>query len=332
MAVDVHLNQRDLANGFPPVIELAASMSLYIGIDGGGTKTACVVGDQSSVLAVATGPGSNVVRLGEAQAKLGLQAAISQACREANVSPLRVQAACVGAAGATNAEANAAVRRIVQEILPNAEVTVVGDMVIAREAALHQRPGVVAIAGTGSIAYGQNEQGEAARAGGWGFAISDEGSGQWIGRTAVSEAMHAFDAQRKTVLLERILAAWKLSSRDELIRHANGSPPPSFAELFPVVLDAAREHDVIATEILARAGAELAQLVLTVMHRLWTTGAAVRIGVVGGVFANSKQVRNTFYHSLRAAWPKVSVCFHIADPVMGALAMARRISARAGAT
>jgi AraC-like DNA-binding protein len=111
-------------------------MAFYIGIDGGGTKTTCAVGDEQSLLATANGSGSNVVRLGEQQAKLGLQSAIAQACREASVSPLRVVAACIGAAGATNPDVNAAVKVMARQILPNAEVTVVGDMVIAHEAAL----------------------------------------------------------------------------------------------------------------------------------------------------------------------------------------------------
>jgi N-acetylglucosamine kinase-like BadF-type ATPase len=306
-------------------------MSLFIGIDGGGTKTTCVVGNESSVLATASAAGSNVVRLGEAEAKVGLQAAVAQACRDANISPLRVQAACVGAAGATNPDVNTSVRQMLRQILPNAEVVVLGDMVIAMEAALHHRSGVVAIAGTGSIAYGSNKQGETARAGGWGYAISDEGSGQWIGRTAVSEAMRAFDAARDSVLLERILGAWNSSSRDDLIRFANASPPPNFADLFPVVQQAAVDRDVIASDILTRAGAELAELVLVVLHRLWKPAEMVRVGVVGGVFANSQQVRRSFYNSLRSAWPRTSVCFQIVDPVIGALGLARQIGVQAGA-
>jgi N-acetylglucosamine kinase-like BadF-type ATPase len=193
-------------------------------------------------------------------------------------------------------------------------------MVIAAEAALQHHPGVVAIAGTGSIAFGRNQDGETARAGGWGYAISDEGSGQWIGKTAVSEAMRSFDAQRRTFLLERILHGWQLPSRDDLVRYANSSPPPSFAELFPVVQKAATEHDVLASDILTRAGSELAQLVLTVIHRLWKPREA-----------HSEQVRRSFYNSLRAAWPRAAVCFRIAEPVVGALGLARRMSSQAGA-
>jgi N-acetylglucosamine kinase-like BadF-type ATPase len=306
-------------------------MPFYIGVDGGGTKTTCAVGDERSSLAVASGPGSNVVRLGEDRARAGLIAAISQACREAKVSPVRVEAACIGAAGATHPEVNTAVRDIVRKILPNAEIEVVGDMVIAAEAALEHHPGVVAIAGTGSIAFGRNGQGQTARAGGWGYAISDEGSGQWIGRIGISEAMRSFDnARRGSVLLERILQAWTLPSHDDLVRHANASPPPNFSELFPVVLKAAGEGDAVASDILTRAGAELAQLVLIVIRRLWKPAETIRVGMVGGVFANSERVRCAYYNSLRAAWPRAAVCFRIADPVSGALGRARRMMAKAG--
>ncbi len=306
-------------------------MPLYLGIDGGGTKTTCVVGDDTSVLATASAPGSNVIRLGEAEAKLGLQAAISQACCQASISPLRVVSACVGVAGATNDEVNATVRKIVRQALPNAHVVVVGDMEIAREAALGDGPGVIAIAGTGSIAYGRNTSGETARAGGWGYAISDEGSGQWIGRRAVAESMRAFDAARENILFDRVLQCWSLGSRDELIRHANATPAPNFAELFPVVTQAADDGDGLAADILCQAGAELAQLSLVVLHRLWKPNDKVRIGVAGGVFANSAQVRMAFNYALQKAWPGVSVCFEITDPVMGALGMARRTHVNPGA-
>ena len=305
-------------------------MSLYIGIDGGGTKTTCAVGDDVSVLAVATGPGSNVVRLGEEQVRVGLREAIAKACAAADVSPLRIQSVCVGAAGASNPDVNASLKQMVRQVLPNAEVNVVGDMVIAMEAVLNEHPGVVAIAGTGSIVYGRNARGETARAGGWGFRISDEGSGQWIGRTAVAEVMRAADSGRETILLERILQQWKLSSREDLVRHSNGNPSPNFAELFPVVEKAAKDRDPIADKIVIRAGAELAHLAAVVLRRLWKPGDVVRIGVAGGVFANSMHVKQSFYNSLRAAWPTIAVCFKITDPVVGALWMARRVDALPG--
>jgi N-acetylglucosamine kinase-like BadF-type ATPase len=299
-------------------------VSLFLGIDGGGTKTTCAIGDDVSVLAIAKGPGSNVVRLGQARAVDGLRASIAQACAQAGVSPLRVESACIGAAGAANVEVNSIVLRAARQIIPNAEITVVGDMVIAMESALHGLPGAVVIAGTGSIAYGRNSAGETARAGGWGFRVSDEGSGHWIGRGAVAAALRAHDEERETVLLKRILMQWRLDSRDALVQAANASVGPDFSELFPVVQQAAQEGDPVAGKLLSRAGAELASLALIVLQRLWPSGGVVRAGVAGGVFANSIEVRRAFYHSLRAAWPRVAVCFQIAEPVAGALWIARQ--------
>lgn len=304
-------------------------MPLYIGIDGGGTTTRCAVGDDVSVFAVESGAGCNVVRLGEEQARAGLHEAISKACSAAGVSPLRVQSVCIGSAGAGHETINAAVKRVAQQILPNAHVTVVGDMVIALEAALPEQPGVVALAGTGSIAYGRN-RGETARAGGWGYRISDEGSGHWIGQSAVASVMRSHDAARETTLFDRIAREWNVSSRDELVAKANVNPAPDFAALFPIVQKAAAQHDEVAEEIMRRAGSELAQITLAVLRRLWSPGDPVRVAVAGGVFANSSQVRTAFYTALHSEWPKTAVSFKICEPVVGALWMARQIAAPLG--
>jgi glucosamine kinase len=305
-------------------------MSFYLGIDGGGTKTTCVVGDETSVLATGTGSGSNVVRLGEGAARAGLEDAIGQACSRAGVDPLQIQSVCVGVAGSSHAVVSAVLRKMLREMLPTAEVTILGDMEIAHEAALGGRPGVVTIAGTGSIAYGRNQHSETARAGGWGFQISDEGSGHWVGRQAVAEIMKAHDSGRSTVLLERVLAEWKLDSRDDLVRTANANPSPNFASLFPIVQRAADEHDMLASEILSKAGDELSRLALTVLRRLWPVGEMVRLGVGGGVFANSRQVRRAFYEFVRAEWVTASICFKVTEPVLGALRIARQIAAVPG--
>ena len=158
-------------------------MTYYLGIDGGGSKTTCAVGDESSLLAtVAAGP-SNITRVGEARARASLHQAVHEACAAAKIDPRQVRRACIGAAGAGREEIAGALRKIMAETLPG-EIEVVGDMQIALAAAFGAGPGVIVIAGTGSIAYGRDAQGGTARAGGWGFAISDEGSAHWIGCAA----------------------------------------------------------------------------------------------------------------------------------------------------
>jgi N-acetylglucosamine kinase-like BadF-type ATPase len=208
-------------------------------------------------------------------------------------------------------------------------------MTIALEAAFGAGPGVIAIAGTGSIAYGRDANGHTARAGGWGFAISDEGSGHWIGRRAISAILSAHDRGLETALTAMILQAWKLNTLDELVRQANSTPPPDFPRLFPIVLRAEDEGDSIARDLLTDAGANLSALAAIVVRRLaHNTPAAMLpesmlpvatlpVAMTGSVFRQSPDVRQVFYNTLQTSFPGLDVRQDIVDPIEGALARAR---------
>src|ERR1700686_2786923 len=312
-------------------------MAYYLGIDGGGTKTRCVLGDETMVLATAMSGGSNIVRLGETHAREALHTAARQVCAPANISPAQISAICIGAAGADRPAIAAKIRTIlvelISEIAPEIVLTkieVVGDMTIALEAAFGAGPGVIAIAGTGSIAYGRDANGRTARAGGWGFAISDEGSGHWIGRRAISAILSAHDQGLETALTATVLQVWKLNTIDELVRQANSTRPPDFPRLFPIVLRAADEGDSIARDLLTDAGAKLASLTAIVVRRLaHNTSAAMLpvatlpVAMTGSVFRQSPDVRQVFYNTLQTSFPGLDVRQDIVDPIEGALARAR---------
>jgi glucosamine kinase len=329
----------------------------YLGIDGGGSKTTCAVGDATSLLATATSGPSNIVRVGEARARESLHQAVRQACAAARIAPGQVERTCIGASGAGREETASLVRKILAEILfaeiPNQvlarEIRVIGDTRIALEAAFGSGPGVIVIAGTGSIAYGRNPQGRTARAGGWGFAISDEGSAHWIGRTALSTALRSADQeddqgcdqgghqrdQPAPPLLPQLMKAWNLSSPEDLIRTANfhgengtDGSAPDFAAFFPVVLAAAEAGDALAQRVLAAAAGELAQLAYMVVCRLFpeqhSSTLAVPMAMAGGVFRHASRVRELFYNDVCAAHPQVVLNSEVVEPVHGALQMARR--------
>ncbi len=302
-------------------------MAYYLGIDGGGTKTRCVLGNETTVLATAMSGGSNIIRLGETQAREALHTAIHQACSAARISPDQIGAICIGVAGASIPEIAAKIRGILAELMPQispAGIEVVGDNVIALEAAFGAGPGVIAIAGTGSLVYGRDAAGRTARAGGWGFAISDEGSGHWIGRRAVSAILQAHDQGLETVLAAMVLQAWKLATIDELVEQANSTPPPDFPRLFPIVVHAAAKGDSIARELLADAGDKLASLTCAVVRRLAATDM-LPVAMTGSVFRQSPEVRQVFYNTLQTSFPGIDVRQELADPVEGALARARRM-------
>jgi glucosamine kinase len=302
----------------------------YLGIDGGGTKTTCAVGDDSRLLATATAGASNIVRVGESQARESLRQAVKQACAAAGIAPEQVARVCVGGSGAARPQLAALIREFLAEILPM-PIDVVGDMQIALEAAFDSGPGVIVIAGTGSIAYGRDRQGRTVRAGGWGFAIGDEGSAHWIGRSAVSAILRASDLVDETsgppthesLLTAAVLKAWGVTSLADLARAANSIPPPDFAALFPAV---AASEDDLATQVLTEAGRELARVAEVVMRRLFAKDEtpSVPVAMTGGVFRHAPRVREVFYNELRTLDPRAEIYPHIVEPVEGALRMARR--------
>jgi len=309
-------------------------MAYYLGIDGGGTKTRCVLADDSTVLAKSMTGGCSVIRVGERLAREALHTAIRQVCEASKISPDKIGTVCIGVTGAARPAIAEKIRGMLSELISEDAATrieVIGDHEIALEAAFGAGPGVVAIAGTGSIVYGCDAANNIARAGGWGFAVSDEGSGHWIGRRAISAVLDARDQSLDTALTAMILHAWKITTMDDLVQQANSMPPPDFPRLFPIVLRAADEGDSIARKLLSDAGRKLAELTAIVIRRLAAREGAdlhrasgLPVAMTGSVFRQSPRVREVFYNNLRESFPGIDVRQDLVDPVQGALARARR--------
>ncbi len=302
-------------------------MRYFLGIDGGGTKTTCAVGDESRLLATATAGPSNIVRVGEDHARESLHKAVRQACSAAGIPAAEIARTCVGGAGAGRLEIAEIVRSILSEIVAG-PIDVVGDMQTALEAAFDTGPGVVVNAGTGSFAYGRNQQGQTLRAGGWGFAIGDEGSAHWVGREAVRAVLQESERGEdssvfiETSLVQGLFKAWGVRSFLDLARAGNSVPPPDFAKLFPAV---AASKDEIARNVLRDAGRELARLAEVVIRRLFGGKSdGVPVATTGGVFRHAELVQQVFYNELRRDDLRVQAITAVVDPVEGALRMARR--------
>jgi len=303
-------------------------VAYYLGLDGGGSKTTCVVADDSALLATALSGPSNITRVGNDRAREALHQAIRDACVAAKINPSQLQHSCVGAAGAGREEIAKLVREMVAEVIPG-KVSVVGDMQIALHAAFGDGPGVIVIAGTGSIAYGRDAEGKTARAGGWGFAVSDEGSAHWIGRMAVASILRQVDelGARRSVqpasrLFQEVRSTWRVESYEELARAANQRS--NFAELLPAVTAAANAGDELAEEVLTRAGRELGELARIVLLTLFPNDTSPKsVAMVGGVFRHANQTREVFCSEIQAAHRHVSVSSKIVEPVSGALQLAR---------
>jgi N-acetylglucosamine kinase-like BadF-type ATPase len=201
-------------------------------------------------------------------------------------------------------------------------VQVIGDHIVAHHAAFGGGPGVLVIAGTGSIAYGVNEHGEHVRAGGWGAIASDQGSAFWIGREAVAASLLDYDSGKRDGIFNIVAESWKVNAHDEMVRIANSGVLARFSELAKAVAEAADSGNSDAATIMIRAGQELAGLANAVIVRLWPTEQAIRVAIAGGVLQGSRVLQKSFQSAVQAKHSKAVVSLAKVRPVLGALAIA----------
>ncbi|HEY3883909.1 MAG TPA: BadF/BadG/BcrA/BcrD ATPase family protein, partial [Vicinamibacterales bacterium] len=186
-----------------------------LGLDAGGTKTVCLLADGAGqVLAEARRGGANLQAAGELEVEKVLHEVMEEALAACDAVP---SAVCLGIAGVDRPGDAVVVAGIMKRIGYKARVLVVNDALVALEAGAPASAGVVVIAGTGSIAYGRNAGNEAARAGGWGYMLGDEGSGYWIGRAALRAVLRQADRRGpKTELTGLLLAYFAVGRAQDL--------------------------------------------------------------------------------------------------------------------
>lgn len=297
-------------------------MPFFLGIDGGGTKTRCVVGDESSELGRGSSSSCKVQKVGEACARDSLSTAVHEACVQAGVSPRTISRTCAGVTGAGRPN----IARLMRELLASVvggQIEIVGDIEIAFEGAFGQNSGVLVNAGTGAFAYGRNSEGQVARAGGWGYLVSDEGSGSWVGLEAVRLALRAKDRGENPTLLADLVDGLKAENFDDFIVKLNAHPSPDFSKLFPVVLSASEGGDELARVVLDRGGRELARMTETVVRQLFGK-AGCSVATHGGVFSSSEIVCKAFAEELGGGCPNAKMLTRDIDAARGALERARK--------
>lgn len=259
-----------------------------MGVDGGGTKTRTVVfsaaGEKLSE--DIAGP-SNPLRIGLRPAAETIIDSATRACDRIGRTTGGIAACVAGLAGVRREDLRRGMRRLIRDRIPGAEISVVTDAEIALMAAMGGKPGVVVIAGTGSVVFGKNARGRKAHAGGWGPIAGDEGGAVSIAREALRAVARASDGRGpKTVLSELAADYFRASSAEDLIV-AIYSPQMNYTRLAGFasrVAEAASTGDRVAAAILREAGKELGKAACAVIRRLRMQSSEVRIGTVGGVF------------------------------------------------
>ncbi len=296
-------------------------MSIYIGVDAGGTKTAVLVANGDRVIARAIGaPGA--VRPGRAlPAASRITAAVRHALTDAGL--LHGDVLVVGAAGVGRDPERTELRESLRGERLAERVIVTGDLDIALEAAFGVKPGIVLVSGTGSVAVGRAPDGALHRRGGYGWQMGDEGSSYAIGRAALLAIGQARDGRgASTLLSELVLTQGPAKGIDELVRWSTIAEPGEVAALAPLVFEAAERKDVVAGHIVAEAARSLAELAGSLVSCYGKSGK-IPVALAGGNLAAGRVLRAPVLEHLGKT-PRLTAQETTLEPAEGALALARR--------
>ena len=280
-------------------------MGCVLGVDGGGTKTECVVmSSVGIVLARVMGRPSNSSRIGVQAAVRNVAAAADAALTQAGLERNDVRVIGAGLAGTTDTERREQVRSGLKEVFPDASVMIMTDLDAALAAA---PPGaaIVLVAGTGSAAIGRNARGEMARAGGYGRFSSDEGSAFDVGRRAIAATIgERLKTGNESRLGAEILRQLACTDWDEVQRRARTGPDDVYPVIFPVIAMAADEGDEIARAVLRDAANRLCELAFDTAKQLGLWKGEFALIKTGGMLGRSEFLDSQLANSLHVKLPR----------------------------
>jgi N-acetylglucosamine kinase-like BadF-type ATPase len=303
-----------------------------IGMDGGGTKTAAIIAtlDGTIVAEHVAGP-SNFQIIGVEIAAQTIFSLIRECCRTANCAPSQVKAVTLGLTGAGRAAdqkrmADGLKKYSLTQGVKLNTVTVESDARIALEGAFKGEPGIILIAGTGSIAFGKDAKGVVHRVGGWGRILGDEGSGFFIGRAGLAAVTRFIDGRgNKTMLTKLVAEKFQLRDQTEIITavYKNNF---DVAAVAPLVLDAAAKNDQVSLLIIEQAAAELTEHIRALAAAVHPASrrkvkAKIPVSFIGGLIANETLLLQMLKEQLRAELPHIQIAEPLSPPAFGAVVM-----------
>jgi len=295
-----------------------------LGIDAGGTKTTALLADADGrIVGEGRAGGANLQAHGELEVEKVLHSVIDLALGERPVAPAAV---CLGLAGVDREGDGRVIRDIMKRLGFRAHTLIVNDALIALVAGNGGLgPGIVLVSGTGSIAYGVNRRGGAARAGGWGSSLGDEGSGYWIGRRVLAAVVRDADGRGpQTALTSMVLARFGLSRPEQLVAaiYDDVTGRSAIASLGPTVEQARAEGDLVAIEILRDAATELSLAASSVVTRLEMRGDQFPTWLAGGLLTGVPWLAAEVTRHLAEVAPRSVVAPLTVEPAIGAVRLA----------
>jgi N-acetylglucosamine kinase-like BadF-type ATPase len=309
-------------------------MSYVLGIDGGGSKTVCVLMDDSCQLLGRgeAGP-SNYQSIGIEATLQSIKSAIYNAVKAAIITnTVKIDAICLGLAGVGRAADIEVVKALVKELQNNkflhiiwalqpANIVICNDALIALVGGIGQPVGIVVAAGTGSIVLGRNHQGDIKRVGGWGYILGDEGSAYKIAIAGMNTALKSYDGREmSTSLVEGFKQHLDLKNIEDLIEviYRREWGVKQIAALAPIVDFAAASGDIVANIIIDDAVKELVKATSTVIDAIFSADSVLEVVTTGSVWRGRCKIHDRFAASIVKKFPNINVIFPRYEPAYGA--------------
>ncbi len=307
-------------------------MTLFAGVDGGGSKTLAVLIDQNGQEVGRGRADSANYQLFSAQGYSAQQAAhlaaeqVAQAIRQALPAGESAGSLLAAFAGLAGIDTPVALELVNEQLantalVPSQKWQLVNDAQLVLYG-LPNRQGLGLIAGTGSIAVGCNSEGRTARSGGWGYLLGDEGSGYQIGQAALQAITRAADGRGKaTRLLPRVLSEWQLAEPAQLIEAVysrTAGQNQKIARLAPLVFELAAEGDPVAKRLAKQAALQLAVAVRAVYRQLYATGQPYNLAFGGGLLLNTPALKTAILQYLTRLSCTPTQVFEVSDPAKAA--------------
>jgi glucosamine kinase len=297
--------------------------AFFLGLDAGGTKTTALLGDDTRVLARATGGSIKPLRVTQEQAQQNIASLLAEIAQKSGVDLKQITASSVGTAGLRLPQTDGWMRQILSSCV-SGTIEVCGDEEIALDAGFPGGAGVLVIGGTGSNTLGRTTTGQRFTVGGWGPALGDQGSGYWIGHQALRSAVRAKDFGQPTRILDRVIRFWNAANLSEVVNIAHSAP--DFSLLAPLIAQCAEEGDSVALEILERGGrllGEDAAEAFRQVRQFEPNQPMPAIAFIGGILDKVAFVRESMIETIRRTLPTVQILPEAVDAVTGALWRAR---------
>jgi N-acetylmuramic acid 6-phosphate etherase len=310
----------------------AVAADLVLGIDGGGTGTVALLAQStpgtglgSTVLGRGESGPSNLQAIGLPGALQALHEAIARAFVAAGRERLPVSTAHLGLAGAGRASEQAAIRSWVERAGVAARIEVTADTPLLLAAGTPAGWGVALVAGTGSMAFARAGDGTAARAGGWGYLLGDEGSGYRLVLTGLQAVVRAADGRGPpTRLTDGFLAELRLREPADLVSaiYGGGRDRAGLAALAPTVLQAAQHGDAVACELVQNAANELAELAVAAARKVGLEHQPVPLALAGGLLLASSSYRRQVLEAAAQRGLRPEPVGLVEEPALGAVRLA----------